>query len=171
MRQQYSHHVRDALRSAPETQEIDQSAIGVDHIDKGAVSRFGSPEMKSSCTCSLNGPSARIPADISNGLRILHVDDLSLNLDTLEVMRAGQRITLTRTGLQILEQLMRRPGHVLSRRALETMIWGDSVPDSDVLRTHIHALRSAIDKPFPKPLLHTVHGIGYRLGKSDDIQK
>ncbi|HNE27407.1 MAG TPA: helix-turn-helix domain-containing protein, partial [Pseudomonadales bacterium] len=42
-------------------------------------------------------------------------------------------------------------------------IWGDDCPDSDSLRSHIHQLRQLIDKPFDVPLLHTVHGIGFRL--------
>ena len=43
----------------------------------------------------------------------------------------------------------------------------DDPPDSDALRTHIHALRSALDKPFPVPLLKTHPGIGYRLVSPD----
>ena len=40
--------------------------------------------------------------------------------------------------------------------------------DADVLRAHIYALRSIIDKPFARKLLHTVHGTGYRLSDADD---
>ena len=36
-------------------------------------------------------------------------------------------------------------------------------PDSDALRSHIYALRNARDKPFPTPMLETLHGQGYRL--------
>ena len=42
-------------------------------------------------------------------------------------------------------------------------IWGDAPPDSDALRTHIHALRQALDKPFATPMLKTIPGAGYRL--------
>ena len=42
-------------------------------------------------------------------------------------------------------------------------VWGDTPPDADVLRAHIYALRAAIDKPFERKLLLTVHGTGYRL--------
>ena len=58
---------------------------------------------------------------------------------------------------------MQRSPHVLRREALEEALWGDDCPDSDSLRSHIHQLRQTIDKPFPTPLLHTVHGVGYRL--------
>lgn len=97
--------------------------------------------------------------------RLLNVADLSLNLDTLEVIRSGQRIKLTPTGLQILELLMRQSRRIVSRRELERLIWGEAPPDTDSLRAHIHSLRGAIDKPFDVPLLHTVHGVGYRLSE------
>lgn len=95
--------------------------------------------------------------------RLLQVADLSYDLDTLEVSRAGQRLKLNPLGLKLLALLMQRSPHVLRREALEEALWGDDCPDSDSLRSHIHQLRQTIDKPFPIPLLHTVHGVGYRL--------
>jgi DNA-binding response OmpR family regulator len=52
---------------------------------------------------------------------------------------------------------------------IEQEVWGDNPPDSDALKAHIHLLRSAIDKPFAEPLLHTVHGLGYRLAAPDAL--
>lgn len=95
--------------------------------------------------------------------RLLQVADLSYDLDTLEVSRAGQRLKLNPLGLKLLALLMQRSPHVLRREALKEALWGDDCPDSDSLRSHIHQLRQTIDKPFPTPLLHTVHGVGYRL--------
>ena len=103
--------------------------------------------------------------------RLLQVGDLTFDLETLEVTRAGKRIKLTPTSLQILELLMRRSRCIVPRRELERALWGDAPPDSDSLRAHIHTLRSAIDKSFDVPLLHTVHGIGYRLGNPDGEEK
>ena len=40
---------------------------------------------------------------------------------------------------------------------------GDTPPDSDSLRAHLHVLRNAIDKPFDKPLIHTLRGIGWQI--------
>ena len=62
---------------------------------------------------------------------------------------------------------MRESPKVVSRRAMERELWGDSPPDSDALRAHVHVLRNAIDKPFPYLLLTTVHGVGYRLAVPD----
>ena len=93
----------------------------------------------------------------------LRVDDLVYDLNTLEVMRQGKPIKLHPAGLKLLELLMKKSPHVVRREALHDLLWGDDLPDSDSLRSHIHQLRQAIDKPFAHPLLQTVHGIGYCL--------
>jgi DNA-binding response OmpR family regulator len=46
-------------------------------------------------------------------------------------------------------------------------VWGDSPPDSDALRVHIHTLRAAIDPPGAALLLHTLRGVGYRLAEDE----
>jgi DNA-binding response OmpR family regulator len=93
----------------------------------------------------------------------LQVADLVLDERTMSVARAGQAITLTRLGYQLLRVLMRESPAVVSRQRLESEVWGDEPPETDSLRSHIHLLRRAIDHPFSTPLLHTVHGVGYRL--------
>lgn len=98
----------------------------------------------------------------------LQVADLVLDLDAFRVTRAGQTIRLNPACLKLLEVLMRRSPGVVRREVLENALWGDDPPASDSLRSHLHLLRQAVDRPFPKPLLHTVHGIGYRLAESAD---
>jgi len=93
----------------------------------------------------------------------LQVADLVLDLGTHEVQRAGQPIQLNRMGIALLTELMRATPNVVTRAALLDALWGDQPPGSDVLRSHIYALRRAIDRPFDTPLLHTVHGSGWRL--------
>jgi DNA-binding response OmpR family regulator len=99
---------------------------------------------------------------------VLRVADLTLDTGTLKVERAGRSVTLTPIGLKILTVLMRASPRVVSRRELERDVWGDILPDSDTLRSHLYSLRKAIDKPFDKPLLHTLHGSGYRLADDDE---
>ncbi|MEJ2308166.1 MAG: response regulator transcription factor [Gammaproteobacteria bacterium] len=96
----------------------------------------------------------------------LAVADMTLNLETLEVSRAGQPIRLNPVPLKILRLLMENTHRVVTRREIESFVWGDDPTESDSLRTHISALRTAIDKPFEHKLLHTMHGIGYRLYES-----
>jgi DNA-binding response OmpR family regulator len=100
-------------------------------------------------------------------LRRLKVADLVFDLDTLTVQRAGQPITLTAVSLKILELLMKRSPSVVRRHDIEQAVWGDSPPDSDALRVHMHTLRSAIDQDGKPPLLYTVRGIGYQLKAPD----
>ncbi len=121
---------------------------------------------------ALSELAARIEAvlrrSLGGGRRLLQVGELSYDLDTLEVSRAGRRLKLNPLGLKLLALLMQKSPHVLRRDALEEALWGDDCPDSDSLRSHIHQLRQVIDKPFARPLLHTVHGVGYRLAESAD---
>jgi len=95
------------------------------------------------------------------------VGDLTLDTATFKVMRAGRSLTLTPIGLKLLTTLMRASPRVVSRQQLEREVWGDLLPDSDTLRSHLYTLRKAIDKPFERPLLHTVAGAGYRLAVDD----
>jgi len=97
--------------------------------------------------------------------RLLQVGELSYDLDTLDVKRSGQSLKLNPLGLKLLALLMQKSPAVVRREVLEESLWGDDCPDSDSLRSHIHQLRKILDKPFAKPLLHTVHGIGYRLAE------
>ncbi|WP_298183654.1 response regulator transcription factor [uncultured Pseudomonas sp.] len=98
--------------------------------------------------------------------RQLKVADLLYDLDTLHVSRAGQPLKLNPIGLKLLAVLMQKSPAVIRREALEEALWGDDSPDSDSLRSHIHQLRQVLDKPFATPLLHTLHGVGYRLAES-----
>jgi DNA-binding response OmpR family regulator len=98
---------------------------------------------------------------------VLSVADLTLDTGTLKAQRGSKTLTLTPIALKILTVLMRASPRVVSRRELEREVWGDILPDSDTLRSHLYTLRKVIDKPFPKPLLHTLHGAGYKLTNPD----
>ena len=74
-------------------------------------------------------------------------------------------VKLNPVGLKLLEVLMRKSPAVIRRSVLEEALWGDELPDSDSLRSHIHQLRQIVDKPFETPLIHTVHGVGYSLSE------
>ena len=101
------------------------------------------------------------------GGALLRVADLTVNVDAREVRRGGAVLSLPPAALKLLILLMRASPRVLSRRDIERALWGELPPESDALRTHIHALRAAIDKPFAVKLLHTVHGMGYGIQAPD----
>jgi DNA-binding response OmpR family regulator len=99
---------------------------------------------------------------------LLSVGDLQLNTATLRLTRAGLDLSVSPIALKLLTILMRESPRVVSRRELEREVWGDLLPDSDTLRSHLHNLRKTIDKPFQKPLLHTIQSSGYRLADLDE---
>ena len=94
---------------------------------------------------------------------VLRIADLVLDTSSLRVTRAGQDLQLSPIGLRLLTILMRESPRVVTRRDIEREIWGDGLPDSDTLRSHLYNLRKAIDRPFDKQLLHTVQTAGYRI--------
>jgi DNA-binding response OmpR family regulator len=102
------------------------------------------------------------------GSRALTVGPLSFDPETFEAQREGRRLELTPTGYRLLAALMRAAPRVLTRQSLEHTVWSDRPPASDALRTHMHALRQALDKPFDRPMLHNVQGVGYRLADPAD---
>lgn len=115
---------------------------------------------------------ARVEAVLRRGQAglqsILRLGDLTYDMSNLEVNRQGIPLKLSPIGLKLLEILMKRSPHVVRREVLEELLWGEYLPGSDSLRSHIHTLRQAIDKPFNSPLLHTVHGIGFCLKVQTD---
>jgi DNA-binding response OmpR family regulator len=80
--------------------------------------------------------------------------------------REGRTIVLTRTQTRALECLMRDSPRIVGHAKLMRAIWGADGGDMTSLHSHVYALRRLIDKPFARPLLHTVHGTGYRFGET-----
>lgn len=95
----------------------------------------------------------------------LQVADLSLNLLSRKVTRAGQPIVLKPREYKLLEYLMRHAGQVVTRTMLLENVWDYHFdPQTNVIDVHISNLRQKIDAGFAQTLLHTVRGAGYRLG-------
>jgi DNA-binding response OmpR family regulator len=104
-----------------------------------------------------------------NAAEKLRVGDLSLDESQHRVTRCGKAISLNPIGFKILAFLMAESHRVVSRSEIEQVVWGDEPPDSDALRTHLSNLRNVVDKPFDRPLLHTIRGVGYRLADLNDV--
>ncbi len=97
------------------------------------------------------------------GAEVLKVADLVLDPVSMRATRAGTELQLSPIGLRLLTILMRESPRVVTRQEIEREIWGNGLPDSDTLRSHLYNLRKIIDKPFDRPLLHTVQSAGYRI--------
>ena len=64
---------------------------------------------------------------------------------------------------------MRNKDRVVSKAEIEAHIWDASAELwSDVVRSHMQKLREKVDRDFPKQLIRTVHGTGYRITDADD---
>ncbi len=97
----------------------------------------------------------------------LVVEDLILDPSNFSVQRGDTAVELPPIPYKILELLMARSPQVVSREDIEQAVWGESRPDSDSLRAHVHMLRELVDKPFERKLLRTMRGFGYQLAGVD----
>ena len=97
----------------------------------------------------------------------LVVADLVYNPDTMRFKRGEDSLTLMPIPCKILVLLIQNANRVVTRRVIEREIWNDEPPDSEVLRSHIYAIRHEINKHSSINLLHTIRGTGYLLGESD----
>ncbi|HCG8495793.1 TPA: heavy metal response regulator transcription factor [Vibrio parahaemolyticus] len=99
----------------------------------------------------------------------LRVADLELDMIKRVATRAGQSMLLTAKEYALLELLMRKTGQVLSRTTIASLVWDMNFDsDTNVIDVAVKRLRSKVDKPFDKPLIHTVRGMGYKLEESHD---
>jgi two-component system OmpR family response regulator len=104
---------------------------------------------------------ARRPA-LKEEVTELVVGDIRLDLLRREATRDGQPIELQPREYLLLRHFMERPGRVQTRTLLLEAVWGLGFdPKTSVVETHISRLRAKIDKPFDKPHLVTMHGVGY----------
>lgn len=93
----------------------------------------------------------------------ISVGDLVLDVGRRQATRSGCTLELTNTGFQIIRHLCENYPNVVPREDIEKKLWPDEPPHSDALRSHIFALRTALDKPFEQPMLKTLRGVGYQL--------
>ncbi|MEO6355673.1 MAG: response regulator transcription factor [Ferruginibacter sp.] len=97
------------------------------------------------------------------GNRLL-ADDLEMNLDTMEVIRGGNRINLTAKEFQLLEYLLRNKNRVVSRADLAVNVWDtDFDSNTNIIDVYINYLRNKIDKNYGNKLIQTQVGTGYIL--------
>ncbi|WP_171168404.1 response regulator transcription factor [Streptomyces sp. I05A-00742] len=92
--------------------------------------------------------------------------DLTVDPDTRTGRRGDAPLEFTRTEFTLLELFLRHPGQVLPRDTIQQHVWGtDFGPESNSLSVYIGYLRRKLEAGGAPRLLHTVHGVGYRLGE------
>ena len=94
----------------------------------------------------------------------LTAGDLTMDLLSRKVTRAGTAIELRPREFALLEYLMRNPGKVISKTMILSHVWEYSFdPQTNIVDVLVSRLRDKIDKPFDTKRLHTVRGVGYVL--------
>jgi two-component system OmpR family response regulator len=95
---------------------------------------------------------------------VRQVADLELDLLARSARRGARNIELFAKEFQILDYLVRHAGQVVTRTMMLEAVWDYGFDTgTNVIDVHISRLRSKIDQPGERPLLHTVRGAGYRL--------
>lgn len=138
--------------------ELDDKLLG---FEKGADDYLVKPFQMAELVARVSSLVKRKRGDV--GSPRLQIEDLTIDTNSMKVFRNNQEILLSPIGFGILKILMRESPKVMSREALELELWGDEVPDSDVLRSHLYTLRKAVDKPFELKLIKTVKGVGIKI--------
>ena len=105
----------------------------------------------------------RIHTTVATGT-LLQAGDLVMNLDSKQVTRNGQAISLTAKEFQLLEYFLRNKNRVVSRADIALQVWDiDFDTRTNVIDVYVNYLRKKIDKGFDEPLIHTQVGMGYVL--------
>jgi two-component system copper resistance phosphate regulon response regulator CusR len=90
--------------------------------------------------------------------------DLEIDLVRHRAARAGRKLDLTPKEFALLSFLVRRGGEVLSRTVIAEEVWDMNFDGgTNVVDVHVRRLRSKVDDPFDRKLIHTVRGMGYVL--------
>ena len=111
---------------------------------------------------------ARIRALLRRGPALanaeLSVADLAVDTRSQIVRRHGKQVQLTTKEFALLEYLLRRQGHVVSRSDIAEHVWDDSFdPESNLIEVYIQRLRRKIDDGHEVKLIQTRRGAGYTL--------
>lgn len=92
------------------------------------------------------------------------VGDLSLDVDSREVVRGDRHIHLTAREYDLLKYLIQHARQVLTRDQILEAVWGhDFEGEENALESYVRYLRAKIEQPDAPKLIHTVRGVGYVL--------
>jgi DNA-binding response OmpR family regulator len=96
---------------------------------------------------------------------VLRFGDLTLDRRRRRVERAGQPVALTQKEFALLEFLMVQAPETVARSEIVEHVWDSSFDSgSNLVEVYVNRLRQKVDHGHPVKLLHTVRGVGYRLG-------
>jgi two-component system response regulator MtrA len=123
---------------------------------------FEVPELVARVRAALRR-AGRGPADDDR----LRIGEVTIDVAGRAVDRAGEEIPLTRTEFDLLAELVRHAGQVMTRDSLLDRVWGyDYLGDSRLVDVAMQRLRAKIERdPSSPELLLTVRGAGYKAAR------
>lgn len=164
--------VLSALRAAGiQTPVIILSALSstderVKGLKSGADDYLAKPFAFSELLARIEALQRRAPASAQQVTTSLSCADLTMDLLTRRVERAGERVDLQPREFRLLELLLRNQGQVVTRTMMLEEVWDYHFdPGTNVIDVHISRLRKKIDEDAQVALLHTVRGVGYMLSE------
>ena len=112
---------------------------------------------------------ARLRALIRRGPQerptVLQVDDVTLDPAAHRVIRSEREVELSSREFALLEYLMRHPGEVVTRRRILEHVWDYNYDGlSNVVDVYVGYLRKKLERPFGRPFIRTIRGVGYAVG-------
>ncbi len=94
--------------------------------------------------------------------------DITMDFSKRRVMRGDRNVHLGPTEFRLLQFLMEKPGHVLSREYLLKSVWGGSIHvELRTVDVHIRRLRRALNEGGEKDVVRTVRSAGYAIDFTD----
>ncbi len=126
----------------------------------GAIDYMVKPFAPAELLARIKAITQNVPA---TGSGQIAVDDWRLEFAGGLLSRQGKKLQLQASALAIVQKLMLAYPACVSRPDLQAALWGDDLPDSDPLRTHVYELRQALLAAFGQSPISTVRGIGYRF--------
>jgi DNA-binding response OmpR family regulator len=92
----------------------------------------------------------------------IQIDDLTVNKNSREVIRADRHIELTPKEFDLLVYLMENKNHVLEREQIIKHVWGyDFLGDTNIVDVYVRYVRKKIDCEDKVKLIQTIRGVGY----------
>jgi two-component system copper resistance phosphate regulon response regulator CusR len=141
---------------------VDDRVIGLENgADDYLAKPFAFVELLARCRALLRRP-------VLGTGTLLRCGDLQLDTRARVAVRAGNEIPLAPREVDVLEYLLRYQGQIVTREMLERDVWKQThrfTSLDNVIDVQLMRLRKKVDGDGADKLIHTLRGLGYRLGK------